>query len=179
MLCASWTTKRGCVPVGTVFHWKGLNSTCCALGAAGKNGENLGASGKPGWRHTSRLVWATSRCLCQMWSQYFSHTHGNVTLRWCFQWLACFGNSSAVLDEQKEQVSLSSLGAIPTHEWELLCCWYKVECQNKTAACPVCGKLFCWADCGAGLGHHFYGSRNALGIANSVQTCFPWVCGQG
>lgn len=43
----------------------------------------------------------------------------------------------------------------PAREWEPLCCWYRAERWNKTAACPVCNSLLSWGDCGAGLSHRF------------------------
>lgn len=107
VLCASWTTRRGCMHGLSLerFEWEIWEQP----GGANKTLVHQGS-----WASVAMQgpIWATHGCSCQMWSQ-LSHTHSSITLRWYFQWSAWFRNSSAVLDKQKEQVSLSLFRMIP------------------------------------------------------------------
>lgn len=111
--------------VGTDFPWQGLDGPCWAVGAAGST-ENLSAVGAlSGQRVPARAA---------VESGLLPHLEHHLLLHHCcFQGLAPLGNSSAVLGKQKEQVSLSPLGATPApngHWWG----WHRAEPQDKTAA---------------------------------------------
>lgn len=91
--------------VGTDFPWQGLDGPCWAVGAAGST-ENLSAVGALSGQRVPARAAVESGLLPHLKHHLLLH-------HCCFQGLAPLGNSSAVLGKQKEQVSLSPLGATP------------------------------------------------------------------
>lgn len=121
--------------VGTDFPWQGLDGPCWAVGAAGST-ENLSA--------VEALSGQRVLACAAVESGLLPHPEHHLVLHhWCLQGLAPLGNSSAVLDKQKEQGSLSSLGTTPARLWRG---WHKAEPQTKTAAWPGCSKVGCDGD---------------------------------